>query len=151
VAQRCTRTRRRPGNRSGKQVNDTKDEPMMQSKIKEHLEKTKRHAELVAGCITRNGGSVSGMKDAMSKFGAAVQGLGMSFMGDAQVKHIHSSYAAEHLEIATYTLLAAAADELDDDETSDICSEILKDEIDMANWLLEQLPDVVEKVLEEAA
>ncbi len=132
-----------------KQVKETKDKPDMQSKIKEHLKQTKRHAEMMEAAVKRNGGSVSGTKDFMSKLTTSVQGLGMSMFSDAMIKNIHSSYAAEHFEIATYTLIAAAADELDDTETSDACSEILKDEMDMANWLLEQLPMAVGEELEK--
>ncbi len=130
-----------------KQIAETEDMPDMQSKLKEHLEETKRHVKMVESAIERNGGSISATKDFMGKVSATVSGLGMSMMDDAMVKNVHSSYAAEHAEIATYTLLQAAADFYEDEETATMCGEILEDEIDMADWLLEQLPIVVEQHL----
>lgn len=127
-----------------KQVKETEDHPEMQARIKEHLEETKRHAELVKGCVERHGGSTSTGKDVISQMSAAISGLGMSMMSDAMVKNLHSSYSAEHFEIATYLTIQSAADFLGDEETSKVCDEILKDEARMASWLEEQLPSVVE-------
>ena len=87
----------------------------------------------------------------MSKMSATINGLGMSMMDDKMVKNVHSSYAAEHFEIATYTVIQAAAEELDDDETASICSDIIEDEIAMANWFIEQLPVVVEEQMQKDA
>src|SRR6185312_7081798 len=130
-----------------KQAKETENKPLIQSRIQEHLEQTKRHAKLIEACVKRNGETVSVTKDFASKITATMQSLGVSFMEDALVKNIHSSYAAEHFEIATYTLLEAAAEEMDDDDTASVCGTILKDEIDMANWLLEQLPQAVQEQL----
>jgi len=132
-----------------KQVAETEGKPEMQTRLKQHLEETKVHAEKVAGCIERNGSSPSATKDFASKAGATLQGLSMSMAGDAMVKNVHSSYAAEHFEIASYTVIQAAAEELGDDETASIVSDIIEEEIAMANWLIEQLPTVVEEELAE--
>ena len=125
-----------------KQVEETKDLPDMQARISTHLEETKRHAALIKECVERHNASVSGTKNFVSQASAAIGGLGISFMSDAMVKNVHNSYAAEHFEIATYTLLSAAASELGDTETVSVCKEILKDEHAMAAWLLEQIPTI---------
>lgn len=132
-----------------KQAEDFKDDAQTASKIREHLEQTKKHAELVEECITRNGGEPSTVKDWGSKLSAAMQGMGMSFNDDLKVKDAHSSYAAEQFEIATYTLLSAAAEEFGDEATLEVCSQILEEEIDMANWLMEHLPVVAQQYLLE--
>jgi ferritin-like metal-binding protein YciE len=132
-----------------KQIEDFKDEPMVVSKLSEHLEQTKKHAELVEECIERNGGKPSMVKDWGSKLSAAMQGMGMSFNEDVKVKDAHSAYAAEQFEIATYTLIAAAAEEFGDEETIDAVSSIMEEEIDMANWLMDNLPVVAQKHLLE--
>lgn len=119
----------------------------LKERLQEHLDETKQHAQRVQDAIERNGGSVSRVKDFSAEFGAFVQGLGMSVFDDAMVKNIHGSYAAEHVEIATYTLIAAAARQYGDEETASMCDDILDDEIRMANWLMEQLPSVVEEHL----
>jgi ferritin-like metal-binding protein YciE len=79
----------------------------------------------------------------MGKIGAAMGGLSMSIMEDAMVKNVHSAYAAEHFEIASYITIKAAAEELGDTETTAICDDILEDEYAMAEWVLEQIPLVV--------
>ncbi|HET8581220.1 MAG TPA: DUF892 family protein [Candidatus Paceibacterota bacterium] len=111
-------------------------------KIEEHLEATRGHAEKVAACLERNGGSVSDAKDLFGKLNAGIQGLGMSMMSDKLVKNVHTSYAAEHFEIATYSIIKAAAEEVGDVEGADMCDAIIADEEDMADWLLDQLPVV---------
>ena len=126
-----------------KQVKETEDKPEMNARIKEHLEETKRHAEMVKACVDRHGGSTSTGKDVLSQISSTVSGLGTSMMSDALVKNVHASYAAEHFEIASYKTLKAAAEALDDGETARVCTEILKDEERMADWLMGQLPTVV--------
>lgn len=130
-----------------KQIGDAAALPDMRSKFEEHLEKTRRHATIVAECITRNGGDTSTLKDYASKAMAAVSGLTTSMVGDTLVKNVHSSYAAEHMEIASYTALIAAAETLDDTETSSVLEDVLADEVEMAHWLLEQLPSIVQHQL----
>lgn len=134
-----------------KQIAETEGKPAMQTKLKEHLEETKRHAELVRSCLTRYETEPSGAKDLMAKVASAVNGFGMSLTTDAMVKNVHSSYAAEHFEIASYQVIRAAAEKLGDAETIDVCDEIMKDEEDMAAWLLEQIPTVVGECLDEVA
>lgn len=128
-----------------KQVEETTNEPAMQTQIKTHLEETKRHAELVKECVERNGGETSTGKDTLSKVSATLNGLGVSMMSDAMVKNVHSSFAAEYFEIATYITIRAAAESLGDTETVDVCDQILEDEERMADWLGEQLPMVVDR------
>lgn len=122
------------------QIEETEGMPVMQTKLREHLEETKRHAELVRSCLARHGEEPSGGKDFLAKISAALNGMGMSMVDDAMVKNVHSSYAAEHFEIASYTVLRAAAEELGDSETVSVVSEIMVDEEDMAAWLYDQIP-----------
>lgn len=126
-----------------KQAKETEGIPEMNARIVEHLEETKRHAEMVKACVDRHGGSTSTGKDVLSQISSTVSGLGTSMMSDAMVKNVHASYAAEHFEIASYQTLRAAAEELGDSETVSVCNEILKDEERMADWLMKQLPGVV--------
>lgn len=124
-----------------KQISEERDGEM-KAKLQEHLEETKRHAELVRSCLARHGEEPSGGKDFLGSLASAISGMGMSMMHDKDVKNVHSSYAAEHTEIATYTVLRAAASELGDTQTVTICDEILQDENTMAQFLLTQMPTV---------
>ncbi len=122
-----------------KQIEEEQDAEM-KTRLEEHLEETRRHAELVRSCVVRHGEEPSGGKDFLGAVSSAIAGMGMSMMHDKAVKNVHSSYAAEHTEIATYTVLRAAAGEFGDSETVTICDEILQDENTMAQFLLAQMP-----------
>lgn len=126
-----------------KQIAETEAKPAMQMKLKEHLEETRHHAELIRSCLVRHGEDPSGGKDFLAKLTAAINGMGMSMVDDAMVKNVHSSYAAEHFEIASYTVIRAAAEEFGDSETVAAVNEIMVDEEDMAAWLYDQIPLVV--------
>lgn len=139
-----------------KQIQLAEDNPEMLSVLEAHLEETRGHAKLVESCIERHQGDISESKEFLGKFTSAMGGMGMSMSDDAIVKHMLNSYAAEHLEIASYTSLHAAAEMLGDKATMKICDDILEDEIRMAEWVEEQIPAVTAehlgaKVLEEVA
>lgn len=58
-----------------------------------------------------------------------------------------ADYAAENFEIASYTALISAAQELGDQEIIRVCQQILRDEQEMASWLQQNLPTLVQQTL----
>ncbi|MBP9756999.1 MAG: ferritin-like domain-containing protein [Candidatus Pacebacteria bacterium] len=132
-----------------KQVAETEDKPDIQARLKDHLQETRSHATKVEGCLKRHKTDASGGKDILMQMANAAKGVMASLPHDSLVKNAMASYAAEHFEIASYTAIIAAAEALDDTETASVCADILKDEIDMANWLAEQLPDIVQEHIRE--
>lgn len=119
---------------------DAKDHPQMQSKIQQHLEQTRRHAELVEGCLKRLGSSPSTMKSGMANIMGAFQGASTGVAKDELVKNALADYASEHFEIASYKSLITGAQAVGDMETARVCEQILRDEEDMAHWLEQQIP-----------
>lgn len=83
----------------------------------------------------------------MGKFVATGQGLSGAFAADEIVKGAMASYTFEHMEIAAYKVLIAAADACGDPDTSAVCQRILGEEMAMAKWLDENLEAVTEKFL----
>lgn len=130
-------------------VNDTWDHPDMQTKIKQHLEQTRHHADLVKSCIERLGGSTSALKTGMANIMGALQGRSTEMARDEVVKNALADYASEQFEIACYTSLMAAAESIGDAETARVCRQILSDEEDMANWLIKQIPAVTQLYLSQ--
>ncbi|HYF13385.1 MAG TPA: DUF892 family protein [Candidatus Paceibacterota bacterium] len=130
-----------------RQVEDTEGQPLMQERIKEHLEETRRHAEMVRGCVERLGGDISQGKDILSQMGAAAKGMTLSMFEDKHVKNVLSSYSAEHVEIASYHTIMAAAQALGDHDTVAMCETIMRDEERMAAWLMDQMPLVAQRHL----
>lgn len=130
-----------------KQASETADHPEIQTRIKQHLEETKRHAEIVEECLKRHDADTSGGKDILMQLSSAVNSALHSLPDDALIKNLMSSYAAEHFEISSYTVLLSAAEEFEDEATADALDKILDEEMDMANWLMQQMPDVVSEYL----
>jgi ferritin-like metal-binding protein YciE len=130
---------------------DAKNHPQIQAKIEEHLEQTRRHADLVKGCVERLGGHTSAIKSGLGTVMGAVQGISTGPAQDELVKNALADYASEHFEIASYTALIAGAQALGDQEIARVCQQILRDEQDMARWLEQQLPIITQEFLGKKA
>ena len=126
--------------------------PDLKAKIEEHLAETRRQSDMLQSCIERRGGDTSTLKDLMGKFAAMGQGLGGAVIDDEVIKGSMASYTFEHMEIAAYRVLVAAAEAAGDPETAAVCQRILNEEMAMATWLGENLPFVTTRflALEEA-
>jgi ferritin-like metal-binding protein YciE len=127
---------------------EAKDHPQMQAGLQRHLEQTRRHAELVKGCVERMGGETSGIKSGMASVMGAVQGMTTKLAKDELIKNTLHDYGTEHFEIACYTSLIAAAENLGDQETVRVCQEILRDDQAMADFLFQQIPPVTIEMLQ---
>jgi ferritin-like metal-binding protein YciE len=122
--------------------------PDLRRKLEEHLEETRRQGDMVKDCIRHNGGDTSMLKDTMGKMVAFGQGLSGLFADDEVIKGALASYTFEQMEIASYTILVAAAEACGDATTAAICTRILKEEEAMAKWLAEQTPNLVRAFLQ---
>lgn len=120
------------------QVKLAQDHPMVQQGIERHLEATKRHAEVLEGCLQELGESPSTVKDAVASAGALLSGV-MGAAKDDLVKAAMNDYATEHMEIASYKGLIVAATQLGHHEMVPKFQEILADEEAMAAWLSENM------------
>ena len=121
--------------------------PELRARILQHLDETKRQAELVRSCIERRGGSTSTLKDAGAKMMAMGQGIGGMFVGDEVMKGSIASTAFEAMEAASYRILIATAEQVGDAETARICRGILQEEEAMETWLKEHLASVTQQYL----
>lgn len=130
-------------------ANDAKDLPAVRTRGEEHIEETKRHARRVEECLRLLGEKPSTMKSAWSKMTGIVQGASSGAFRDEIVKNVLSDFAAEHLEIACYRSLIAAAEELNQPQIAELCRENLRDEEDMARWLEERIPEITRMFLQE--
>jgi len=130
------------------QIARLKHYPDLRRKMEEHLEETRRQASLVDDCIRRLGGDSSAIKDTMGKMVAFGQGLSGLFVDDEVIKGSLASYTFEHMEIASYNILVAAAEACGDTTTAAICSRILKEEQAMAQWLADHTPELVRAFLQ---
>jgi ferritin-like metal-binding protein YciE len=124
---------------------DAEKQPAICSRIEQHAEQTRRHAELVKSCVERLGGKVSVIKTSLGNMFGAIKEAPMGLAEDELVKNALSDYASEHFEIACYRALITAAQAQGDTETATICQQILADEVAQASWLEQQLPTMVQQ------
>jgi len=125
--------------------------PQLRARIEQHIEETYGQQQLLASCLDRLGGSPSTIKDLSAKLMAFGQGMAGMTVSDEVVKGAMSGYVFEHMEIASYTVLIAAAKAAGDVETQRACEQILPQEVAMAEWLREHLPQITEAFLTRSA
>ena len=129
------------------QIARIKHYPHLKEKLQEHLTQTRRQSTLVRDCIQRRGGNTSMIKELAAKTIATAQGLSGLFVDDEVVKGSLALITFEHMEIASYRILIAAAEAIGDSQTAGVCRQILEEEEAMAAWLSDQVPGTVAKFL----
>ena len=125
--------------------------PQLKARIDQHLQETLGQQRLIDECLKRLGGSSSTLKEMAGKVMAFGQAVGGSMMSDEVIKGAMSGYVFENLEIASYTVLIAAAQAAGDTQTQKTCEQILVQEEAMAAWLKEHLPEVTQAFLSRSA
>ena len=114
------------------------------------MRETLGQQQLIDECLTRLGGSASTLKDVGGKLMAFGQAVGGSLMSDEVIKGAMAGYVFENMEVASYTVLIAAAKAAGDAETQAACEKILPQEVAMAQWLLAHLPELTQAFLQRS-
>lgn len=125
--------------------------PEVRTRAAAHLEETRRHAEKVKSALMSLDADTSGLKTAMGVVAQAAKGMGSAFTGDERIKDMLDAYSSEHLEIACYTALSAAAERAGLTAVVETCQSILPDEERMADALLKAIPSEISSYLFEKA
>lgn len=121
--------------------------PDIKARIEQHISETKHQMTMLEEVLDRNGISRSVLKDSMSKMAAMGQSIGGMFPSDEIVKGSISGYVFEQFEIACYTSLLAAAKKAGDTASIPTIEAILKEEMQMADWLIKHIPQTTEQFL----
>lgn len=121
------------------QINRLESYPALKMRMEQHLRETTAQREAVGNLIDSLGEGASFLKDTMGKVMAAGQGLSGVFAADEVMKGSLASYTFEQMEIASYTSLIAAADELGETQAVAVLTPILEEERAMAAWLAENI------------
>jgi len=127
------------------------DHPQIQAGLEKHLGETRRHADLVKGCVERLGGDTSAVKSGMASVMGAMQGMTTKIAADELLKNALHDYGTEHFEIACYTSLIAAAEATSDRETERVARQILREEEAMAASLAQQIPMITSEMMAREA
>jgi ferritin-like metal-binding protein YciE len=129
------------------QVKDAEQYPNVQAMLQTHLDQTRRHADVVDGCVQRLGGSTSSIKSGFASLFGQMQALSTGSAEDEMVKNALADYAAENFEVASYTSLITAAELVGDMQTATACRQILAEDQAMANWIEQNLPTLTQMTL----
>lgn len=129
------------------QIKDAKDYPQVQSKLEQHLEQTRQHAQKVKGCVEALGSSTSAVKTGMANIFGQIQALSTGAAKDEMVKNALADFAAENFEVASYSAIIHIAQQLGEQQTVNVCQQILQEDAEMARWIHQNLPTLVQETL----
>lgn len=121
--------------------------PELSARIRDHIVETQGQAEALRRLLEERETSSSLMKDAIGKMTAMGQAMSGIFTSDEVVKGTMASYTFEHMEIAAYVVLIAAAEQLGDHAAIPVYERILAEERAMADWLAENAPETTRRFL----
>ena len=121
--------------------------PELKARIDQHIEETRAQARRLEGCLDRLGNRTSSLKDISGKVVALGQGVSGMFADDEVVKGSLASYTFEHMEIASYKILIAAAEQAGESDVIRVCKINLHEEEAMAEWLDQHTAGITRKFL----
>jgi ferritin-like metal-binding protein YciE len=132
-----------------KQVEQTKDYPTVQTKVRQHLTATEQHRQRIEGRLNAYNKKPSAIKGMLSGLMGNTQGVMGGTRSDALAMTSRDDYVAEHFEIGTYTLLITLARIVGDEDTVRVCELNLRDDVEMQQWLAQHLPEALLLSLQE--
>jgi ferritin-like metal-binding protein YciE len=118
--------------------------PHVASRLLEHIEETGTHAERMRRCLLILNANPSTAKSAMSSVMGTIEGASTAMFADEVVKDALADYGAEQFEVGCYTALIGTALRLGYPEIAELCAQNLEEDQAMADWILEELPAIVE-------
>lgn len=130
-----------------RQVGRIENYPELLAKAKEHVEVSKRQADRLKDCLSQLGAQPSSIKTGIQMLIGNAQSLSGVVAADEIVKASIFNYAFEHFEIANYRALIAGAEAAGKPEIARILKQSLDEELEMAAWLEQRLPQVTQTYL----
>jgi len=121
--------------------------PALKDRLARHLQESEEQQAMVEQCLSDLDESPSTIKDGVMGLMQNMQQMVHAAADDEVLKNSFAGYAFEHFEIASYTALALFADAAGEPRIAETARAICQQEQNMADWLEEHLPDVVEEHL----
>ena len=133
------------------QIDRFKNYPEALPRLRQHLDETERQRATIERCLHDLGADTSTFKDMTTKMMANMQGFAHMMTTDEVLKHTLASHAFERFEAACYHSLAAAAEAANEPRVAEIAREILREEVEMADWVWDNIPPMTQKYLARSA
>nr|WP_281418420.1 ferritin-like domain-containing protein [Azospirillum soli] len=131
-----------------RQAERIKNYPEVLAKVQEHIEVSNRQADRLKQCLQRLGTDTSAIKTGVAMLIGNAQSLSGIITSDEIVKAAVFNYSFEHFEIANYRSLIAAAEQVGEPEIARMLQQSLNEELEMAGWLEQRLPQLTKTYLE---
>lgn len=131
-----------------RQAERIKSYPDVLAKVQEHIQVSNRQADRLKQSLQRLGADTSAIKTGIAMLMGNAQSLSGIVVGDEIVKAGIFNYAFEHFEIANYRSLIAAAESCGETEIAGLLKQSLDEELEMAGWLEQRLPQLTKTYLE---
>ena len=127
----------------------TTDDPEIKRELQQHRLETQSHADRMEKRLQAHGASPSMVREAGGVLGALMKGVVDLARPEKAGRNARDGYATEHMEIASYELLARIADRAGDEETATAAREIIREEKAMAKKIEENWDRFAELSLRE--
>jgi ferritin-like metal-binding protein YciE len=125
--------------------------PELRARIVRHIDETKEQIAKLDRCFSILGETPSAVKSAIGWTIGNMQALGGMLASDEIVKGAMAGFVFENMEIASYTILIAAAEKAGEPEIVRLCMEIREQEQAMADFLREHLPETTAQFMQRDA
>lgn len=129
---------------------ETTNDPELVRELEHHKVQTEGHAERMKRCLERHGASPSMIREAGGILGALMKMPLDMVRPEKAGRNARDGYATEHMEIASYELLARIADRAGDEETAREARAIVEEEREMARTIEQSWDRFAELSLQEA-
>jgi ferritin-like metal-binding protein YciE len=127
----------------------TTDDAEIKRALQDHKLQTEQHADRMEKRLRAHDASPSIVKEAGGVLGALMKSVVDLARPEKAGRNARDAYATEHLEIASYELLARVAERAGDAETAQAAREITEDERQMASTIESNWDRFAELSLEE--
>ncbi len=121
---------------------DARTLPRLQERLQAHVQESRDQARRIQRALALAGGQASTSKTWLGDILGRVNAISTAMYSDELVKNALMDFAAEHFEIACYTSLIVAAEEVGLTEVAALCRQNLLEEQAMAHWLHSFIPEV---------
>jgi len=126
-----------------RQVERLENYPAMSERMRQHIEESRNQATRIERILDSLGTSHSSLKDVGLGIVGNLLALAHAPAPDEVVKNTFANFAFEHYEIASYRGLLTMAEVAGDTNGPKLLQESLDEEIRMAEWIDQHLPETV--------
>ena len=110
----------------------TTQDPAIKDQLREHRLETERQADRMLRRLEAHGATTSKVREGVGVMQALMKSVLDATRSEKAGRNARDAYATEHLEIASYELLARVAERAGDEETAQAARESLAEEVEMA-------------------